>query len=394
MPRIRISARINLTYGAAGLFMLLTAASLQAQVTLEIKQGETWTTGLTTSTLQTLYMRWKYQGPSPATPAWQLSFTQPSEGTSPPPVKSGSVPVPQHSGDYASFEITPPSTAPSTFYIRVGGGNAFSSWVKVSVVQRAVRTDPTSSLAGALQTDPVRAGSTTDISRIQGALTAPSTFVIPGGDGAPNTPLWVTLTKIVCEAETNDGSPSDEAYLIVALVALNRNNMPASQVWVWYTSVYEDMDTNDTRVPNLHIWGSEDAGRPIPDPKDLIILLSVMERDVDNSREFAVMMGKAAIVAKLQTLSGTLTQSQIGDILMRAMGGPMFSALSAYQLPPPDISGDDIIDAGPVFLTQSEIDLAKGGTVARKPVTFTSPIGGRYQIRFQIGRQGVPSIVW
>ena len=72
---------------------LTPAASSLAQVSIEVKQGDTWTDHLSLSTLQNMGFRWKYEGAVLTNAAWQITYTAPSASTSP-VVKSVSIAVP------------------------------------------------------------------------------------------------------------------------------------------------------------------------------------------------------------------------------------------------------------------------------------------------------------
>jgi hypothetical protein len=222
-------------------------------------------------------------------------------------------------------------------------------------------------------------------------------FIIPGGGASTQTPLWIALTKIVCEQETDDGSDSDEVYVMVTTVALNRANMQASQVSVRFTSVYEDFDAGDVRVPNMEIWGSENSGKPIPDPRDVIIFVAGLERDGNGSREMTASMIKGLFQGKLGTLSGTLSHKQISDILYKIMWQTMESVLGAAVIKGYLSGGDDFLGMpAELPLSTSNLQLARQGTVVKLPmdVWLPSNIKGRYQLRFQLGRQGETSIHW
>jgi hypothetical protein len=293
-----------------------------------------------------------------------------------------------------------PADHPTTFYVRVRTTNGYSPWLPVTTAQRATSTSNTrTDLAGALN-DPVRAPAPTS---------PPSPFIIPGGGSQPvattagvtnekNIPLWVKLTKIVCERETDDGylNYADEVYAVIATVAVNRNNMAESIVNTIYTNIYEDFDKDEVRSMNLNVWGPTGEARAIFDANDVIIFVAAIENDGDYNRSMAALTITSILKAKLSKMSSTTSRADLINTLKPMMLDVLdkwFSMDLGAPLPGLE-TGEDLIghDIKVLGLTATDVDAARSGNVVKKPLDFES--SGYYELRFQLGKEGVSYVAW
>jgi hypothetical protein len=381
--------------------LFLASVPLEAQVDLVLQQGDAWVTSVSIPKPAIVVSRWRYFGLPIGTASLQVAFTKPMPGSTGTPAVENEVPisVPSGAGSWTLFDLTPqmiPANAPSRVYVRVKTPNSQSSWVSIFVGQRASQADA-GAVAGGLNIDPVRKDRTPTAPQLGGMLSgSKEPFVIPGGSGSADTPLWIKLVGIECQQETDDGSPSDEIYVIVAAVALDRNKPADSHVAVRFTRVYEDFDAGDVRVPNLAVWGSENAGNAIPDPNDVVIVVQTMERDGSVSIEWAAAVLQTRILAKLKNLSVKASHHDVFWLLYKAMLGVKDDML----LVPVELgfpSGDDEIgDTSELELSQSSLELARSGTVVKLPMAAATGgnDAGRYELRFEIARQGTPQVPW
>jgi hypothetical protein len=392
---------------------LLIPAGASGQVTLEVQQSGGWATTLTVSQPQILNFRWQYSsGPPIASAYWQLAYS--SDGS---PVKQAVITPPSKPGEVASFSVAPtdvPSNAPPTYYVRVRSARGSSAWIPIQRLQRAgvatTTSTSTTSPISQLQPEQTRTGTTTETTRprLEPQQPTTSTFTIPGGGGgtlaqpmtvlsAADTPLWARLTKIICEVETNDATPSDEVYAIVGIVALNRTNLSNSLVGVRATPIYEDFDTGDSRVPNLDLWGPASAPLPIKDTRDSYILVALMEHDDAFSMPFALQMVKAKLLTAVSALSPNLGYADIERKLNFAFQAAVSAGVGAdWQ---GDLtSSDDWIDGQTLVFTPEELAAAQSGTVVKKPFVFAGEPGrgsvGRYRLHVQVGRTGTSTAAW
>jgi hypothetical protein len=365
-----------------------------AQVTLQVDQSGTWGDHLTLSTLQTVGLRWKYEGAEITNAAWQLSYTTTPSSTSP-IVKTVSIGVPTGPGVYLPFSIPGsmlPDDMPSTFYLRVRTLNGTSSWVKVFVGERASVTSTGSTLAGMLE--PKRASTSTSPNPSAGLhLPTPgnSPLATAGAANLLFTPLWIKLTKITCEETTSDGSPSDEVYAIVTTVVRDKLDPARSRSSTRFTNVYENFDAGDSRVPNLGVWGTggDNDPQPLTDWDDVFIIISLMERDTGKS------MGAAALVVNAQMLkiihdNPTASRATLAEKMMfKYYPYPLMTGGESFL-----IVGDDGIGHHAMLeLTAAELDAARRGTVIEKSFKFRESdvipgANGKYEVRVKIGKEG------
>jgi hypothetical protein len=381
--------------------VLTPVTSSLAQVSIEVKQGDTWTDHLSLSTLQNMGFRWKYEGAALTNAAWQITYTAPSASTSP-VVKSVSIGVPAAPGTYSAFVIPAtmiPADAPSTFYVRVRSTNGFSPWLPVSVSQQARSTDGTSPLAGALAgaLEPARQAPTP-------IPVLPPGITLPPSEPAPNpiyAPLWIKLTKILCERQTGDGSPNDEFYAVLTTVWVNRKDMSQSKVSTRFTNVYKYFNPGDMRVPNLGVWGmgGDNDYDPILNPNDVIILVAAMESDGDRNLFIVSTAINSMVLIALNSSSPTATHASLDDKLADAMRKGMSGLTDDNGLPnnvdrtTGIATGDDIIGVvQPIVLSFDELHSAQNGGIVKKSLKFESD--GKYELRFQMSRVGTSTVVW
>ena len=222
---------------------------------------------------------------------------------------------------------------------------------------------------------------------------APS-FIIPGGSNIEATPLWMKATKLICEVQTDDGSPNDEAYAIIASVALNWDRLWESKVRVASTRIYEDMNGGDFRALSLPVWGPPDGdAMAVRSPKDALIMVDVWEHD--NANVFiATQVVLANLIAKVGTLHPGYSYADVSSMLYETFYHSMTQTLQS------DNAGgdDDLTHPQIVKLYAEDLDAARSGTVVKKALTFFDTQGGgdrgKYVLRLQLGKQGVSSVPW
>lgn len=371
---------------------LLPFGSLaQAQITFEALQGTKWGTALSIQEGQTPRFRWKWDGRvRPTIARYHISYSQTTPGGM--LVAQVNLSIPGRLGDYGEFVI-PPASMPSTpydikvFHVRVQAGPsltqlASSAWITVtySTVRKA------------------------DNSRtIAAAPPPPPPFVIPGGDSKTlvtagvtdptNPPLRIRLTRITCNEETADGSPSDEVYAMTVGINLNWVRMASSPVMVTMSQVYGGMDQGDYRAPNLQVWGSPTAARtvkpgsahPITELRDAVVYVTLIERDKANLWESFDELLATKATEILRTLSEKLSY----DEATRFIGGELSKRVREFTGHEGlAVSGDDIIGLiTPVPITAADLSAAKAGQTVKKSMTMSYPDReGRYTLDFEISK--------
>lgn len=395
--RIRIAVAVAMSIFAVG---MLPASALPAQITLEAQQGTAWSNSLTVTQLETLHFRWKWAGTAAAAPSWQITFTAPASVTFPQVIKSVPVSAPAAAGVYAGFDIAPdalPAGTPSTFYVRIRSTGGASQWLTVVVTQTSgARSAGTGDrLDAALQSDPTRATTGTSIPRLPTAPpSAPAEpFVIPGGGGGSDLPIWGRLSTIVCEfksrASADDDDESDEVYAIVASIALDRKNLAASPIFVTSTSVYDGITSQSFRTPRISVWGPP-AGSAVAMgyPDEVVLIAAAMERDTDRPLWIVRKGIEALLLKELSTIPTSYTPDQMAKALWSAMNSAVYSFLVKDD-------GDDRIDLPKLVpVTGQDFKDMAAGTVVKKTVRFQSTDGGWYDLHLQFGKSGVSPEAW
>jgi hypothetical protein len=216
---------------------------------------------------------------------------------------------------------------------------------------------------------------------------APPSLIIPGGAGdILNTPLSFRLAKITANITTDDGSPSDEVYVIATTVFLNWDKLWESRVFTNATRVYEDMNDGDFRSVNLPLWGDDGAPLPVRSPKDVIVMFHVMEHD--NGAVFlAAPIVKAAVLKAVKNLNPGYSYSQMSYNLTLAMQTTIGETLVIH-------GGDDEIgwrySDNPFVLSADDLKAARAGSVVKIPLVFTDTAGlgnkGKYTVEVQLSR--------
>jgi hypothetical protein len=353
----------------------LLAVNGSAQMTLAVQkysgEAQQWVKSLVITAPQDLNFRWTVDGPVPHNLHWEIarSYDFPTSVTragvrmnylSPPPA-----------GQFAVFKIGKDALPV------LAQGHAF--WVRV------VGSSPGEKAIGGSAAKIIASPS---VQITYQPAAAPTSF-------ATNDPLWVKLTKIICEAETNDASPSDEVYAVVASVFLNHADVPSSPVFVAGTRLYEGMDVGEVRPVEVPVWGPP-SGSPvtIDKPENAIILAAIMEND---GNETDNVLAIDSVFAHLGNYLKSLPKTGTPDAqILTALEGGMTAAMGGSTGGLLPFDADDPIGTTQL-LTLTPLDLTKAqeGQIVKKSLVFaTAGVAGRYRLRFQVGKKGLATVVW
>jgi hypothetical protein len=192
------------------------------------------------------------------------------------------------------------------------------------------------------------------------------------------------LSKIICDYQSNDDdSDGDEVYVVVAAMKPGWGRPSESLVGAWATTIYEDMNSDDWRVPNLMIWGPSSTQLAIPRPKDAEILVTLMESD-GGTPNLAVVTASIRAFVKAKLPSG------VGYSLFNFGAALWQGAVEAY----PELAGQHRIGTLTLPFTESELEAARAGDLVFKELKFNAGNRGIYRLRFQMGRVGIASVPW
>jgi hypothetical protein len=371
--RNRSDAHIYRIALSALVFTGLFAGQGSAQMTLAVQkysgEAQQWATSMVIATPQDLTFRWTIDGPVPSGLHWEIlkTYAAPSSVANGPWARLHHVSAPPP-GQFAVFKID------KDVLPVLPSGHAF--WVRlVGTVSEKTRGE-----------QKIVASPSVQISYATSA--APTAF-------ASDAPLWIKLTKIICEAETADGSPSDEVYAIVASVFINHDNVPLSPVLVAATRLYEGMDAGEVRPVQVPAWGPPDGTPMIIDkPENAVVLVVLMENDgneTDNMSSLGAI--KEWLSGFLKSLPKTGTpDAKIIKGLQAGMAQAVIENTGGFTPWEPD---DQIGTLQQLPLEAADLIKAQNGQIVKKALVFSYPgVAGRYQLRFQLGKEGLETVVW
>jgi hypothetical protein len=209
---------------------------------------------------------------------------------------------------------------------------------------------------------------------------APPPLIIPGG-GLVATPLKAVLNKVVCQVSHKSGG--DKMFVVTAAIQLNWEKLWLSKVTVNTTNVYEDMDPDDLRVPNLGMWGLDGSATPIADPNNVILLVGVFYHD-DGNITMSKILTQAKLLERINSLHPGDTYPQIVKWMTDIFHQTMYHAVTQ--------DSDDIYIGGAkrVPITQEDLGLARVGNVVTKKLEFYDSEGrgiqGKYIVYVQLSK--------
>jgi hypothetical protein len=397
--------------------VMMATAELNAQVTLEGKQGTGWASWITLGGQQSPTFRWTWNAATAIQAAvWQMAFAAPGAPTGSHIVASGMIsPVPARSTP-GTFTVPVPPNAPPTFHVRVRTAAGFSNWVPVTLPQtgtpvQAPPPPPTSGTTQARAVPPPPPAILPQLDTRRKSVMPPPPPVLPSppkqtvgvpqpltqtvGTAVANTqqPLWVVLTQIWCDEETTEmgEGDSDEVYALVFAIAPNKAKPQESKFIGTYTKVFEDLDDNEPRSPSLNMWGVTGSPSPMAGVEGSYFAVALQEHDGGSPGLMAgVIMGK--IQQRLNALPDNVSYETIKEAVN--------SGVDESGVLGPTASDDPIGDLLELRFTAQEVAYAQaGGVVKRELVAAGNPgvsgsKGGKYRVRFQMGRAGVSTVPW
>ncbi|HZH91885.1 MAG TPA: hypothetical protein VEX70_14860 [Pyrinomonadaceae bacterium] len=192
--------------------------------------------------------------------------------------------------------------------------------------------------------------------------------------------LRVRLKSIKCVREINEESASEEAYVLVTAVRLNRTllDIDTFNLRVFRYGVWDNFDEGE--VANIFeppFWGLNSVPDELTNVGDVIFIISLMENDngdPDAYRQYV----EAAASASLGATIGETNRAVRADRLILSIR----DALNGLNLPIPFALDDDHI--GTEILRLNNSDLVPFGAVD-KPLTIQSG-EGHYELIFEVAR--------
>ena len=227
LTRVRQAALLLL------LALLSPGAVTNAQVAIQVKNpslSATWSSDVQVSSLVPLTFRWRWDGAeTPTSVAWQLATVTPTStattrATDVIASETG-MRLPAKAGVYEQFTVTPASTWPSKFYVRVrvniGRKSVYSRWTIVSVVPERTSfvANPTCSIQGEVSRSVEVAGSPGVFSSESKSFAAGGTYELP----------WRRLRLLVT---IKNSSRYDVTYRRSIRVLLNGKEAPHFIPWI------------------------------------------------------------------------------------------------------------------------------------------------------------------
>jgi len=196
-------------------------------------------------------------------------------------------------------------------------------------------------------------------------------------------PVTIALKKIKCRIETDEVG-SDEPYVLITAVDLTNPVLPNAEVTLY--GPWGDVDEGESRTtqplqPGINpsdfpflvwrknAWGPSGSAKPIPNPANAIILVSMMEHD-DGKPSAARELAKAAVVGALAASAG-MTRAQRVSKLKADING-------ALAIPTGAPNFDDRVGSTvEVALSANLLNVAAGPKT--KTITIVGD-GGKYDL--------------
>jgi hypothetical protein len=116
--------------------------------------------------------------------------------------------------------------------------------------------------------------------------------------GGLNMSLTVRLSTIKCIREINEGSASEEPYVLVTAVQL-RNTLPGlpsvQNVRVFRYGVWEDFDEGEVKDNSgPPFWGLNSTPEDITDLSEVSFIISLMENDNADPNQYQTLLETVA----------------------------------------------------------------------------------------------------
>jgi hypothetical protein len=190
--------------------------------------------------------------------------------------------------------------------------------------------------------------------------------------------LTIRLNSIRCVEEVNEASASEEPYVLLTAVQLQRtlagidvHNMRVSRYGVW-----EDFDAGEVvNVVDPPFWGLNSTPEDLTDTSDVIFIVTLMENDNGDPNSYRQLV-EAAGAASLGATVGERDRTVRASRLLQSIR----DALNGIDLPIPFALDDDHI--GTEILRLDSSDLIPFGS-RDKSLTFQNS-EGHYELTFRI----------
>jgi len=210
-------------------------------------------------------------------------------------------------------------------------------------------------------------------------------MIIPGGAGdILSTPLSFRMSRIDANTTTDDGSPSDEVYVIATAIVLNWEKLWESKVFTNATRVYENMDDGDFRSIDVPVWGDDGAPIAVRAPKDVILLFEMLEHD-NGAVSLATPLVMASVTNTVKHFNAGMSYTQMKYEAANAMIGKVSEILENQ-------GGDDLIghhtSEYPFSISSDQLTAARAGSVVKIPLVFMDNTGrgivGKYTLTLEL----------
>lgn len=190
--------------------------------------------------------------------------------------------------------------------------------------------------------------------------------------------LTIRLNSIKCIEEVNEESASEEPYVLLTAVRLERtlagidlHNVRVSRYGVW-----ENFDEGEIlNVVDPPFWGLNSTPEDLTDPSNAIFIVSLMENDNGDPNGYRQLV-EAAAAAALGATVGERDRAVRASRLLQSIR----DALNGIDLPIPFALDDDHVATEILRLDNS--DLIPFGTKDKSLTIQNSE--GHYELRFRI----------
>ncbi|WP_148712692.1 hypothetical protein [Corallococcus sp. AB030] len=195
--------------------------------------------------------------------------------------------------------------------------------------------------------------------------------------------ITIRLQSIKCLREVNESSPTEEPYVLVTSADLGSTipGVPAPpNLEVFRYGVWNEVDAGEVRASDgPAFWGVDSAQHDIRNPDDVALIVSLMESDNADPRQYQTLVKTVATMSLTSSLGQTNNPTRVTKLL-----SDIRNALNGVDLPIPFALDDDHIATEQLKLDGA--DLIPFG-IRERTITITNTEGA-YELTFIIKRHG------
>lgn len=189
-----------------------------------------------------------------------------------------------------------------------------------------------------------------------------------------HTVYKIAFMSLKCLDETSDGGASDEPYVVMFVADVSQ---PVPRARAFRTSVFGGVDEGEKHSQWVRIWGLDRKPAVIPDPDELIVLVTLMEHDYSYP-DLVLASVQGMTYANLVALrsAGVDRQTLVNELKTTVQAAIRLGRATA-------LNKDDIVGVThELRFTSKDLELARRGLVTKD--IEVSGDDGRYRLEFHM----------